>query len=79
MKESPRRRPATGARPLWEFQFKPARKTFAVDNERVFVGSFNIDPRSVNLNTELGFVIDSPTLARQDRYGLQRQISGQAM
>jgi len=40
-------------------------KTFAVDNERVFVGSFNFDPRSVNLNTELGFVIDSPILARQ--------------
>jgi cardiolipin synthase C len=40
-------------------------KTFAVDNERAFVGSFNFDPRSLNLNTELGFVIDSPTLARQ--------------
>ncbi len=40
-------------------------KTFAVDGERVFVGSFNFDPRSVNLNTELGFVINSSTLARQ--------------
>lgn len=40
-------------------------KTFAVDGERVFVGSFNFDPRSVNLNTELGFVIESPVLARQ--------------
>lgn len=39
-------------------------KTFAVDGERVFVGSFNFDPRSARLNTELGFVIDSPTLAR---------------
>ncbi|MBO4120666.1 phospholipase D family protein [Cupriavidus gilardii] len=38
-------------------------KTFAVDAKRVFVGSFNFDPRSANLNTELGFVIDSPTLA----------------
>ncbi|MFA5630885.1 MAG: phospholipase D family protein [Porticoccaceae bacterium] len=38
-------------------------KTFAVDDERVFIGSFNFDPRSANLNTELGFVIDSPTLA----------------
>jgi len=38
-------------------------KTFAVDNERVFVGSFNFDPRSARLNTELGFVIDSPVLA----------------
>jgi len=31
-------------------------KTFAVDGERLFVGSFNFDPRSINLNTELGFV-----------------------
>lgn len=40
-------------------------KTFAVDRQRVFVGSFNFDPRSANLNTELGFVIDSPALAGQ--------------
>jgi putative cardiolipin synthase len=40
-------------------------KTFAVDAARVFIGSFNFDPRSVNLNTELGFVIESPALARQ--------------
>ncbi|MCE7524357.1 phospholipase D family protein [Alloalcanivorax xenomutans] len=39
-------------------------KTFAVDQERVFVGSFNFDPRSANLNTELGFVIESPVLAK---------------
>ena len=39
-------------------------KTFAVDGQRVFVGSFNFDPRSANLNTELGFVIDSPFLAQ---------------
>ncbi|WP_414696624.1 phospholipase D family protein [Paraburkholderia sp.] len=40
-------------------------KTFAVDASRVFVGSFNFDPRSANLNTELGFIIDSPQLASQ--------------
>ena len=40
-------------------------KTFAIDGERAFVGSFNFDPRSALLNTELGFVIDSPRLARQ--------------
>lgn len=38
-------------------------KVFAVDDEHLFVGSFNFDPRSANLNTELGFVIDSPELA----------------
>ncbi|SFT97907.1 phospholipase D family protein [Halomonas saccharevitans] len=40
-------------------------KTFAVDGERIFVGSFNFDPRSANLNTELGFIIEDPSLARQ--------------
>ncbi|WP_222854575.1 phospholipase D family protein [Bordetella pertussis] len=39
-------------------------KTFGVDGERVFIGSFNFDPRSANLNTELGFVIESPDMAR---------------
>jgi putative cardiolipin synthase len=40
-------------------------KTFAVDRERVFVGSFNFDPRSALLNTEMGLVIESPELARR--------------
>ncbi|MBP6776883.1 MAG: phospholipase D family protein [Piscinibacter sp.] len=38
-------------------------KTFAVDAERIFVGSFNFDPRSARLNTEMGMVLDSPHLA----------------
>jgi putative cardiolipin synthase len=39
-------------------------KTFALDQERIFVGSFNFDPRSALLNTEMGLMIESPTLAR---------------
>jgi cardiolipin synthase C len=39
-------------------------KTFAVDGSRAFVGSFNFDPRSAKLNTELGFVVESPALAQ---------------
>jgi putative cardiolipin synthase len=35
-------------------------KTYAVDGERIFVGSFNFDQRSARLNTELGVVLDSP-------------------
>ncbi len=38
-------------------------KTFSVDNEKVFIGSFNFDPRSAMLNTEMGFVINSDLLA----------------
>jgi putative cardiolipin synthase len=40
-------------------------KTLAVDRSRGFVGSFNFDPRSELLNTEMGLVIDSPTLAER--------------
>ena len=38
-------------------------KTFASDRRRIFVGSFNLDPRSVRLNTEMGVVLDSQRLA----------------
>lgn len=38
-------------------------KTFSVDNEKVFIGSFNFDPRSAMLNTEMGLVIESEKLA----------------
>jgi putative cardiolipin synthase len=40
-------------------------KTFAVDRNRGFVGSFNFDPRSELLNTEMGLVIESATLAER--------------
>lgn len=40
-------------------------KTFAIDGEQLFIGSFNFDPRSNLLNTEMGVIIDSPKLAQQ--------------
>ncbi|WP_427912754.1 phospholipase D-like domain-containing protein [Ramlibacter sp. MMS24-I3-19] len=40
-------------------------KTFVVDRQRVFVGSYNLDPRSARLNTEMGVVMDNPELAGQ--------------
>jgi len=40
-------------------------KTYAVDDGRIFVGSFNFDPRSARLNTELGVVIESAAFARR--------------
>jgi putative cardiolipin synthase len=40
-------------------------KTFAVDGERLFIGSFNFDLRSAELNTELGVLIDDPALAQR--------------
>ena len=38
-------------------------KAFIVDRERLFIGSFNFDPRSANINTEMGVFIDDPGLA----------------
>ncbi|URF03532.1 phospholipase D family protein [Cupriavidus campinensis] len=40
-------------------------KTFVADDSTVFIGSMNLDPRSVQLNTELGVVCVSPALAAQ--------------
>jgi len=37
-------------------------KAFLVDRERFFLGSFNWDPRSVKINTELGVIIESPEM-----------------
>jgi len=39
-------------------------KTFSVDRSRIFIGSFNFDPRSAHLNTENGFVIESPAMSQ---------------
>ena len=38
-------------------------KMFIVDRRKVFIGSFNWDPRSAYINTELGVIIESPKMA----------------
>lgn len=38
-------------------------KTFGVDRSRIFIGSFNLDPRSAHLNTEMGVVLEHPAMA----------------
>ena len=40
-------------------------KSFIVDRREWFVGSFNFDPRSANINTEMGVIIRSPVLAQR--------------
>jgi putative cardiolipin synthase len=39
-------------------------KAVVVDNERAFVGSPNVDPRSMVLNTEIGIVAEGQEFAR---------------
>ena len=38
-------------------------KVATVDRKKMFVGSFNLDPRSLYLNTEMGMAVSSPILA----------------
>jgi putative cardiolipin synthase len=40
-------------------------KAFVVDRELVAIGSFNVDPRSIALNTEIVILVESPALAAQ--------------
>ena len=40
-------------------------KGILIDGERIFVGSLNLDPRSIDINTEMGLLIDSPELGEQ--------------
>ncbi len=60
---SPHRRRRTGRGRFGRSATSLHAKTFAVDGVRAFVGSFNFDPRSARLNTEMGLVIDCPELA----------------
>lgn len=42
-------------------------KSAVVDGKVAYIGSYNLDPRSANLNTEIGFLIEDRTIARQLR------------
>ena len=39
-------------------------KTLVIDGKTVYIGTFNFDPRSENLNTEVGVIIHDEALAR---------------
>ncbi len=69
--------PAQGGRVLREALvggtvFRLHAKAVIVDRERVFLGSMNFDPRSRDLNTEFGLLIDSPELAEEIRSFTER-------
>ncbi len=75
---SPDTAPRQGAGPLGSSGSSLHAKVFSVDNSRVFIGSFNFDPRSSTLNTEMGFVIDSPALANRMEVALSRRFLASA-
>lgn len=52
-------------------------KAFLVDTKEVFIGSFNFDPRSANINTESGVIIRSPELAALFAKGIEEALAQQ--
>ncbi|HQZ32181.1 MAG TPA: phospholipase D family protein [Arenimonas sp.] len=51
-------------------------KAAIVDDTQVFVGSYNIDPRSTSLNTEQGVLATHPALAAELRAIFERELQG---
>ena len=50
-------------------------KSFIVDGHKVFIGSMNFDPRSAEINTEMGIIIDSPGLGKQMIHLFERDMA----
>jgi putative cardiolipin synthase len=50
-------------------------KTMVFDRKVVFVGSFNLDPRSVDLNTEMGLMVESEALAEAVAESIENDIA----
>jgi putative cardiolipin synthase len=53
-------------------------KAFSVDDKTGFVGSFNFDPRSVSLNSEMGVLFEDEKMVAELRYRFQSEISPEA-
>ncbi|PNK61811.1 phospholipase D family protein [Psychrobacter sp. FDAARGOS_221] len=53
-------------------------KAFAVDDHHVFIGSYNVDPRSANINTEMGVVIEDSELADKLHAAISEDLLPQA-
>ena len=49
-------------------------KTFVFDRRAIFIGSLNLDPRSIQLNTEIGVVCESATMAGEIAGKLERNL-----
>jgi len=50
-------------------------KSMVIDGKIVFIGTFNLDPRSANLNTEVGILVESRELARQVTESIERDMA----
>jgi len=52
-------------------------KIYVVDSQKVWIGSFNLDPRSANLNTEVGVIIDDKAVAQAIEADIRRDMANQ--
>lgn len=61
---------------LWEYLGPEClhAKTAVIDGETVIVGSYNLDPRSEHLNTELALVVRDPSMATDLRRTLDEHL-----
>lgn len=50
-------------------------KSFVFDNKQIFVGSFNFDPRSAAVNTELGLLITQPQFSRHVTHNIEEKLA----
>lgn len=53
-------------------------KTFTFDRRTGFIGSYNLDPRSSKLNTEMGVLFDNPGMVEQLPAKLERNLDRNA-
>jgi putative cardiolipin synthase len=49
-------------------------KSMVIDDSQLFIGTFNLDPRSANLNTEVGILVESQKLAQELTQSIERDI-----
>jgi len=69
--------------PIYDHDETPERltlhtKLIIIDDDQLFVGSLNLDPRSININTEMGLVIQSEALAGGFLEELEEGVEQQA-
>jgi putative cardiolipin synthase len=50
-------------------------KSLVIDNRLTYVGTFNFDPRSANLNTEVGLVIRDERIAQQVAQAIRQDMA----
>lgn len=49
-------------------------KSMVIDGKVIYIGTFNLDPRSANLNTEVGVLVESEELGRQLQRSIERDL-----